>query len=280
MATIKCALGQNASKYEVYIEYSYTQNIANNTSTVTAALKLKKTTGYDFDTESTVTASFVMNGTTYKKTARVKINDGKPIGTVYTLVSGSETIAHSNDGTKQITFSCSNTSSLWDCAGWGPGSITLSSTKVTLSTIPRAATLDKITNTSGTTVSSINADTGIRVYYTPKSTSFYHKIEYIVGSTVKSSTTLTKASSTSSTYVSLSDVDASWFPSAASGTLTCKIYTYSDSAGKTLIGSASKSITVNIPNNANYNPTVSLGLNPNFFPSQRVFAARYPKQYR
>ena len=261
MATIKCTLGQNSSYYEVYIEYSYTQNVTNNTSTVTAALKLKKTTGYNFDTESTVTASFVMNGTTYKKTARVKINDGKPTGTVYTLVSGQQTIDHNNDGTKQITFSCSNTSSLWNCAGWGPGSITLSSTKVTLPTIPRAATLDKITNTSGTTVSSINAGTDIRVYYTPKSTSFYHRLTYTLGSKT-GTVNLGKVSSTSMTHQTISDVDASWLPAATSGTMTCKITTYSDSAYTKSVGSASKTITVNIPNTESYKPSAKLDLTP------------------
>ena len=147
MATINCTLGQNSKYYKVYIEYSYTQNITANTSTITAALKLQQLTdSWDFDTVSSVKVGFKMDGTEFSETKRINIDDKGNTGYTITLVSGSKTVTHSNSGEKSITFSCSNTSSLLNCAGYGPGSITLSSTSVELKTIPRNAEINKITN--------------------------------------------------------------------------------------------------------------------------------------
>ena len=207
MATINCTLGQNSKYYKVYIEYSYTQNVTANTSTIIAALKLQQLTdSWDFDTVSSVKVGFKMDGTEFSETKRINIDDKGNTGYTITLVSGSKTVTHSNAGEKSITFSCSNTSSLLNCAGYGPGSITLSSTSVELKTIPRNAEINKITNSSGTTISSANVDTAIKVYYTPTASSDYHKLAFYIGGTHKKTVSLGKAGSTSQKSYTLSSV--------------------------------------------------------------------------
>lgn len=265
MATIDCTITQRTDAYKVYIEYSYSQNTSKNTSTVTAALKLKQLTdNIDFDTGSAVTVSFVMNGTTYSKTARINIDDKGNAGTVFTLVSGSQTITHSNDGTKSINFSCSNTSSLLNCGGWGPGNITLSKKTVVLKTIPRAASIDKITNASGNSIRSIDAGQDILVYYTPASKSYYHRIRCYVNSKYVYSVNLNKGnppSSLSQTSETIT-VQPEWFPSTESGSLEIRLYTCSDSNFATIIGNKTKTITINISDTENYQPVASLTISP------------------
>lgn len=262
MAIIDCKIGQNSSYFKVYIEYSYTQNIKANTSTITAALKLQQLTdSYDFDTVSAVKVGFTMAGEEFSKTQRININDKGNTGYTITLASGTKTVTHDSSGKKTITFSCNNTSSLLNCSGYGPGNITLSSTSVTLKQIPRNSELNKVTNTSGTTISSLNVDNGLRVYYTPTVSTYYHRLVFYVGSSKKKTVNLGKASSTSQKYYTLSSVPASWLPSSTSGTLKCCLYTYSDSSYETKIGSDdSASITIKVPDNTTYNPKISLAI--------------------
>ena len=273
MATINCTLERNSKYYQVYIEYSYTQNITANTSTITAALKLKQLTdSWDFDTVSAVTVGFNMAGETFSKTQRININDKGNTGYTITLASGTKTVTHDNSGNKTISFSCSNTSSLLDCSGYGPGSITLSSTSVKLKTIPRNAEIDKITNSSGTTIKSINVDNALRVYYTPTTSSYYHRLAFYVEDTKKKTVDLGKAGSTGQKYYNLSSVPASWLASLSTGTLKCYLYTYSDSAYGTKVGSTdSVSITVNVPETSAYMPTASLTITPTYNNNLNVY---------
>lgn len=272
MATINCKIGQHSDWYKVYIEYSYTQDIAANTSTVTAALKLQQLTdSYDFDTVSSVTVGFNMAGSTYSKTQRINIDDKGNTGYTITLASGTKTITHDSNGEKTITFSCSNTSSLLNCSGWGPGSITLSATSVKLKTIPRNAEIDKITNSSGTTISSVNVDSAIKVYYTPTVSSYYHKLAFYVDSSKKKTVELGKAGSTSQKSYSITP-PASWVPSSSSGTLKCYLYTYSDSSYSTKIGSTDTiSISIKVPDTNTYNPTASLVITPTYNNNLNVY---------
>lgn len=258
MAKIACSVGRS-TYYKAYIEYTYEQSTSDNTSTVTASLKLEQLTDYyDFDTVDSVTVSFNMGGYSISKTGRINIDDKGNKGSVFTLASGTKTFTHDDNGKQSISFSCNFSI---DCNGWGPGKISLSSTLINLTDIPRAATISKITNTSGTTISSINVGNKINVYYTPKSTDYYHKLVYYIGSTQKSSKNLGKPSSTSTKSSQSDTIDASWLSSSTSGTLSCRLYTYSDSGYSKQIGNyATKDITVNVPNTSTYNPSISIGV--------------------
>lgn len=264
-ATINCTIGQNQSKYQVYIEYTHTQDQKNNQTKISAALKLKQLTdSYDFDTgrySEDLTVGFVMNGKPYSYTGRININDVGNAGYVKTLVSSGEVIIpHNNDGTKKITFSCNNIDPMLGSGGYGPGNITLSSTTITLPTIPRAATLDKVTNSSVTTITSIAAGNKIRMYYTLKSTAYFHRMYCYIGSSQKYYTK--DALSSDNGYVEVT-VDPSWIQSS-SATLTCKLYTYTDSTCQTKIGNQNKDITVTIPDTSAFKPTPTLTITPSY----------------
>lgn len=273
MAIINCKVGQNSSWYKVYIEYSYTQNIEANTSTITAALKLQQLTdSYDFDTVSAVTVGFSMAGSSYSNTQRININNKGNAGYTITLASGTKTVEHGSDGKKTISFSCSNTSSLLNCSGWGPGSITLSSTSVELKQIPRNAKIDKVTNSGGTSISSANVDTSIKVHYTPTASSYYHQLLFYVGNTKVQTANLGQAGTVSQKSYTLSSIPAAWLSSGTSGTLTCKLYTYSDSAYSASVGSASSwSISLSVPSTSAYNPTVALSITPTYNNNLNVY---------
>ena len=260
MAIIDCKVGQNSNYYRVYIEYSYTQNIAANTSTITAALKLQQLTDTaDFNTVSAVKIGFNIDGQEFSKTQVVNIDDKGDKGYTITLVSGKKTVTHNSSGDKTITFSCNNPSSSLNSSGYGPGSITLSSKSVKLKTIPRSSKINKITNSSGTTINSLSVDNAIRVYYTPTVSSYYHKLVFYVGTSKKKTVNLGKAGTTNKKYYTLSSVPASWMPSAVTGTLKCYLYTYSNSSYSNKIGSSDvDSITINVPDTTTYKPTASL----------------------
>lgn len=256
---INCTIGQNQSHYKVYIEWECTQNSSKNQSTVTARLQLQKKTGYSFNTVSPVTVGFAMNGTTYTESKVVNIDDGKSAGTVYTLFSKSLTITHSSDGTQKIKFSCNNTDYGLGSGGYGPGNIKLSETTVELPAIPRAATLDKITNSSGTTITTIAANNSIRVYYSPKSTEFYHKACCYVGSTLVADEPLGKPSEIKQTYKTIT-VAPTWIPASESEPLTIKLFTFSDNNYTKQVGCQSKSITVTIPDSFKPTPSLTVSL--------------------
>ena len=276
MATIKCTLERNSKYYEVYIEYSYKQDIVANTSTITAALKLKQLTdSFDFDTVSEVKVGFKIDDVEFSKTARINIDDKGNAGDVFTLASGSKTVTHDSAGKKTIKFSCSNTSNLLDCyyngTYYGPGSITLSSTSVTLKTIPRNSKIDKITNSGGTTISSVNVDNAIKVYYTPSVSSYYHKLVFYIDKTKKKTVSLGKAGSTSQKSYNITP-PASWLNASDSGTLNCYLYTYSDSGYTTKIGSTdSASISIKVPDTATYKPTASLAITATYNNNLNVY---------
>lgn len=272
MATINCSIGQNSSRYKVYIEYSYTQDIAANTSTITAALKLQQLTdSYDFDTVSSVPVSFIMDGTTYSANQRININDKGNTGYTITLASGTKTVTHDGSGNKTISFSCNNTSSLLNCSGYGPGSITLSSTNISLNTIPRNADINKIANSNGTAISSSDIGNTIAVYYTPTVSTYYHQLLFYIDSTHKSTVNLGQAGNTSQKAYSIT-LPASWMPSTSSGTLTCKLNTYSDSGYSTKIGSTSSAaISVSVPTTSTYMPTAALAITPSYNNNLNVY---------
>ena len=123
------------------------------------------------------------------------------------------------------------------------------SATVTLNTIPRASsfTLDKTSGTIGTDV--------FKVTISRASSSFTHSVYYKFGSN-----TWTKADKTTATTVNV-DVgigDCAQIPNATSGTATIQVDTYN---GNTKVGSASRTITLNVPSSVV--PSVSIGVTAN-----------------
>jgi hypothetical protein len=172
MATIQCTV-QRSSWYEVYFEYSYTQDKTSAKTTLTHSLKLKQITdSYDFDTVGSVTVGYTVSGQTFSKAGRIDIDDKGNKGYTITLASGTSTITH-NQSTGEGSFTVAVDTSI-NSAGYGPGTIKLASKTVSLPTIYRA---------SKPTVSASTVKMGntLTIYTNRKSSSFTHTLTVTMG---------------------------------------------------------------------------------------------------
>ena len=216
-------------------------NIANNTSTIAWSVTGSGSYTYGYVTCGDI--DMVVNGTTvYNSSANDRVNIWS--GTV--VASGTSVISHNSDGSK--SFSASINAAIYNYAQNVTGSKTF-----TLDSIPRAASIDKIANTSGTSISSLNTGDSVRVYFTPKSTAFKYRVTITMnGNTYQNNASGVSVTNTSQTYYQPSAIPHSWIPNSASGTLTCKLETLN---GSTVIGTSTKTITMNVP--ASIIPTIS-----------------------
>lgn len=212
------------SRYSLTCEYSFTQNVSANISTITANVYLN---GNGYTTTSSYW-SCVINGTT------VTSNKSASIGGKTLLGSRTWTVNHASDGTCRTTISFSYSNGLSSAGTYTTKSGSGSST-VTLTTIPRASsfTLSKSSLTIGSDTATVNISRA--------SSSFTHTVIYKFGSI-----TADQATKTTATSVSFAPAigDCSQIPNATSGTGTIVVDTYN---GSTKIGTASKSITLNVP---------------------------------
>src|SRR5690554_2637265 len=91
-----------SSKYQrVYLTWSATQNVANNTSTITASLVWDNNAGVALSSSVSKTASITIDGTTYFGSGTVWI----AAGTVKTIMTASKTISHNAYGTRSFSIS-------------------------------------------------------------------------------------------------------------------------------------------------------------------------------
>lgn len=136
MATIKCSVTKN-TLYEVYIEYSVSQNPIAATSTITHALKLKQLKdGYDFNGYMDVT--YKIGSTAFTYTGNYNIDDKGDAGSVFTIKTGAAVVIQHDKTTGKGSFTVECSGSC-PSGGYGPGDITLAKQTVTLSTIDRVA---------------------------------------------------------------------------------------------------------------------------------------------
>lgn len=223
------------SNYSLTCEWSATQNITNNISTITAKVYLKAPSGWSTDSSYW---DVLINGTqvTNDKSAVVS-------GTKVLLGQKTWTVTHTSSGTCSTTISFSYSNGLTSAGtyttkkGSGSGSITLN-------TIPR---------TSSFTLSKTSLEMGASqtVTISRASSSFTHTVQYKFG---KITTTL-EPQKTDKTSVSFTPPVslATEIPNATSGTCTVKVTTYN---GSTAIGSTTKTFTLTVPSNVK--PTVTL----------------------
>lgn len=236
MATLKCTV-QRDSYYEVYFEYSYTQDKANAQTNLTHSLKLKQlTNSMDFDTVADVTVSYVVAGKTFSKTGRININDKGDKGYTITLASGSSTITH-NSATGAGSFSVSVNTSI-DSAGYGPGKITLSKT-VDLPTIYRAS-VPTVGTLSGGLLDTITMGETVYIYTNRKSSSFTHTIKYDF--TIISGATISNSVGGSCAWKVPDLAQYCNNATSAKATITCITYN-----GSTKVGEESCEVTINVP---------------------------------
>lgn len=225
--------GTSVGDMTLQADYSYTQNTSANTSTVTVVLKLYNHYALY---ATALTGSYISVGgskTNYSKS----ISYGGSGTTTTELARKTVTVTHNSDGTATCNIS---------------GTFVMNGTyrgnSVGTMTVNQTITLPKIARSSSFTVSSsVNTGSAISGTVTPSSTSFNHKIQLKIGSTVKDTITLDVGTTTFS-YT----IPHSWFPSSTSGTISAVLQTYN---GTTLVATTSKNITANVP--ASVIPNVS-----------------------
>lgn len=152
MAKILCKI-DNSTRYEVYVEYSFSQDPIAATSTVSHALKLKQLNDIaDFNGNMNVTYKIGSKSFTYN--GNYNIDDKGNAGSVFTIKTGDPVVIQHDKTTGKGSFTVSCSGSCYS-DGYGPGNISLASTAVTLTQIDRVA--PKVTvSVSQVTANSLN----------------------------------------------------------------------------------------------------------------------------
>ena len=225
----------------LYCEWSATQNVSNNTSSVTLNVYLKY---YSLYVGARDNGKVSINGTstTYSSPA---ISEGTNTWNTKLLKTYTVSVPHNSDGTKSCALSAS-----WSFngtySGVSIGTITASTT-VTLDTIARASSISSASN--------VTLGNACSVSWTPASSSFKYKVKFVLGNWNYTTDYINPNRTTSYTYTGYTipvNVSAQ-LPNATTGTMTAYLYTYN---GTTQIGStASKTFTVTVPSSVV--PTVS-----------------------
>ena len=217
--------GTSVGGMTIQIDYSYTQNTAANTTTVTAKLQLANHYALY---ASALSGSYISVGgarTDYS----ASISYGGSGTTTTVLATKTLTVSHKSDGTGACnlagTFVMNGT-----YRGYSVGTMVVDNT-ISLPTIPRASGL--------TTPSSINTGSTLSGTISPSSSSFNHVVQLKIGSSVMQTINLSAGTTSFS-----ASVPHSWFSNSTSGTITVVLNTYS---GSTYIASTSKNVTVNVP---------------------------------
>ena len=206
--------------------WSATQNVANNTSTITCNHYLVCDNYYSIYIGNRSNTS-VIDGSSYTFNSPSISCDGNGSQTFH-LGTTSKTLSHNSDGSR--SFSMSTTFYLKaTLSGVYKESVTASSGTITLNTIPRA---------SSVTCSTVAIGSKPTISISSASSSFRHTLRYAFGNL--SGTIVDKTSSTSYTSWTLPSTFYAQIPNAKSGTGTIYCDTYS---GSTLIGTKSTSFT-------------------------------------
>lgn len=219
----------NTSAYNGrYLTFSWTatQNVTNNTSTISWTLKCAGTgSGYYMSGNFKVV---IAGETVYSSADRIQLRIGD------TVATGSKTLTHNSDGTK--TFTASAQAGIYtvavNCTGSG---------SFTLNTIPRASTIS-------CTNATINGWETVTI--SRASTAFTHTLTYKFGTLT--GTIYTKTNMTSCQWI-IPDSFYAEIPNAKSGTCTVTCQTYN---GNTLIGTTTGTFTVSVNENE-CKPTLS-----------------------
>lgn len=228
---------ESGSKWKVVLNWTATQSIANNTSTISWNLKASTaSSGYVVISELRVKIA----GTEVYYRSHSEHTNGYN-GTQ--LASGTTTISHNNDGTKSVEMSVE--AGIYNWAINKSGSSTFS-----LDTIPRASSISS--------AGAVTLGNACSVAWTPLATSFYYKLKFSIGSWSNTTSAIHPNQTSSYTYTgyTIPLEAANQVPNSTTGTMTVTLYSYSNSACSTQIGSASsKTFTITIPSSVK--PTIS-----------------------
>lgn len=209
-------------------KWSATQNVSGNYSTISWQVVGSLDWGYVVVSELSVT----INGSQvcYHSTAdHTEVRDGT------VKASGTTTIYHDSDGTKTLSVSIGAGIYNWAINCYGSGTWTLN-------TIARASSISY--------AGSITLGNSCDVRWYPSATSFRYKLKFSLGNWSYTTDVIHPNTTSYYTYTgyTIPLTVANQLTSATSGTMTVYLYSYSNAAGTTQIGStASKTFTVTVP---------------------------------
>ena len=207
----------------VYVEQG-SQSITANTSTVNWRMTVSRTGAYyTHNHQGDSTLSLNLDGSN----VHYSYPTWETSGEEYTLASGSSTISHNADGTKNLPISCT-----FNPNNGLHGTITVSAS-LSLTTIPRSSSVSVSAGVIGSSVT-ININR--------QSSSFKHTVRYAWAG--KSGTIATNVDTSTSWTIPLDF--ANDIPNSASGTGTVFVDTYS---GSTKTGTQSTTLTASVPAN-------------------------------
>lgn len=224
--------------YSYYMTWSATQNVANNTSTITIKWIYKKNANDPYGAWNKNGSSNVnLNiGGTQSGASRADFDlRSAAIGSTSTLKTYTRMVTHKSDGTLSLSVSGTHNTGLdWktkSCNG-----------TITLNTIPRSS--------KPTATGTFQLGNSITINTNRASSSFTHTLRYGWGSV---SGTIANNVTTSTTWTIPKSL-ANNIPNGTSGTLIIYCDTYN---GSTKIGTESIYKNVTMPNTAEFNPTIN-----------------------
>lgn len=216
--------------------YESNVNVNNNTSDVTLVVTLNSTYGSWFGTNKTGTLT--IDGTNYNITYNF------PSGTSSKeLGRATKTVTHNDDGSKSVNWSYSLPTNSSEGTKTGSGSIGL--TTIARASQPSCITFPNTTQNIG------NVGDTITIHMNRKSTSFTHKVTYVLGN--QSGTIATNVTDNCSWTIPLALANSITNAKSGNGTIYAETFNGSTSIGKKSVG-----FTVSVPNTATFKPTISL----------------------
>jgi|LSQX01.1.fsa_nt_gb hypothetical protein len=219
--------------WQLVLEWSATQSIANNTSTITANLYLESLGGYIISGSVNKTAHITIDGTTYTKT---DCNINLSVGQKKLLFTANRTISHNPDGTKTFTLKgdCQINATL---GGVYVGTVYLPQKSFTLNTIPRASSISSFPN--------FTIGENFTVTISRASSSFTHDLTLKVGTATIKTVTGVATSYTFSLSQAEQDIIYAATPNSTKATVTlfCQTKSGSSNVGPPV----SKNATATVP---------------------------------
>jgi hypothetical protein len=219
----------HSGHYKLRISWSATQNIGNNTSTITAKMYLVQDPSWSLNIKTRSNSCSIAGVSTAFTSPAISSNGGSTIllGTV------SRTVNHAADGTRNVAISATFNIQA-----------TISGTRYESISASGTVTLDTIARVSGFTLSASSVVLGntIGITINRLSSSFTHRIKYIWGQ--KTGTIATGVTTSHQWTVPLDF--ANDIPHGTSGTCHVIVETMN---GSTVIGSVTKTFTGTVPTN-------------------------------
>ena len=228
-------MNSKATAWKGEITWSSTQNTSTNTSTVYASISTWKTDGQPSSSPS----GTYFKGVLYVGDEEEEFEFQQQEKNSQWHAEIETTIPHKADGSGSVYIYCEIDApsgiSMYQKPLKGGGTYSLP-------TIPRESSL----STSG----NMYFGSPCSVIWKPASDSFYYKLEFSIGSWSHTTDTISPGTTNSFEYNDyvIPLEQASQFPNSESGTISVSLYSYSDSACSTQVGSAStKSLLIIVP---------------------------------